>query len=196
MSSNSARPRDLKWQSGDNQPDFLGFLFVSTTIKLFLPHTMDGPSLVSLSLTHVSYDPTSTVSRICAYLALVPQCLMITYTAFIYSTRELEIALMFAGQLACEGLNWILKRYIQEERPTKIVGKGYGMPSSHAQFVGYFSMYLVLFLLLRHDPYKANSSTTHVPAPLWQRVMLAAFIVAGSVAVAQSRMYVLISLSR
>ncbi|QIX02003.1 hypothetical protein AMS68_007520 [Peltaster fructicola] len=112
---------------------------------------------------------------------------MITYVAFIYSTREIEIALMFAGQMACEGLNWILKRYIQEERPTKIVGKGYGMPSSHAQFVGYFSMYLVLFLLLRHDPYKANTSTTHSPVPLWQRAGLASIIVAGAVAVAQSR---------
>lgn len=24
---------------------------------------------------------------------------------------------MFAGQMACEALNWVLKRYIKEERP-------------------------------------------------------------------------------
>lgn len=148
---------------------------------------MDGPELASLSLTHVNYDPTSKLSLACAYLALVPQALMITYTAFIYSTREIEVALMFAGQLASEALNFCLKRFIQEDRPTKMLGKGYGMPSSHAQFVGYFSMYLVLFLLLRHDPYKANTSTTHVPVPAWQRAVLAGIVVAGSVAVAQSR---------
>lgn len=148
---------------------------------------MDGPPLESLSLTHVNYDPASTLSHACAYLALVPQALMITYTAFIYSTRELEVTLMFAGQLACEGLNWFLKRYIQEDRPTKVLGKGYGMPSSHAQFVGYFSTYLVLFLLFRHDPYKANTSTTHVPTPLWQRTILAVTAVVGALAVAQSR---------
>jgi hypothetical protein len=24
---------------------------------------------------------------------------------------------MFAGQMACEAVNWVLKRYIKEERP-------------------------------------------------------------------------------
>lgn len=31
-------------------------------------------------------------------------------------------------------------------------GKGYGMPSSHAQFLAYFSISLSLFLLIRHKP--------------------------------------------
>jgi len=31
-------------------------------------------------------------------------------------------------------------------------GKGYGMPSSHAQFMAFFSVYFTLFLLLRHHP--------------------------------------------
>lgn len=149
---------------------------------------MDSPALASLTLTHVTYDPSSPLSHLCAYLALVPQALMITYVSFIFSTREIEILLMFGGQLACEGLNWFLKRYIQEERPTQMLGKGYGMPSSHAQFVAYFSTYLVLFLLLRHDPHKPNASSTHVPAPVWQRVGLALAAVLGAGAVAQSRM--------
>jgi dolichyldiphosphatase len=29
----------------------------------------------------------------------------------------MEVALMFAGQLACEALNFVLKRIIKEERP-------------------------------------------------------------------------------
>ena len=29
-------------------------------------------------------------------------------------------------------------------------GKGYGMPSSHAQFMSYFAAYLILFLSFRH----------------------------------------------
>lgn len=32
------------------------------------------------------------------------------------------------------------------------LGKGYGMPSSHAQFCGYFAASVVLFLLFRHSP--------------------------------------------
>lgn len=74
--------------------------------------------------------------------------------ALIYSTREVEIGLTFAGQLACEALNWALKRYFKQARPPAIhvLHKGYGMPSSHAQFVSYFAISVTLFLLLRHSP--------------------------------------------
>jgi dolichyldiphosphatase len=71
-----------------------------------------------------------------------------------------------------------------------MVGKGYGMPSSHAQFVAYFSTFLTLFLLLRHSPHgNIHVSTTHLPTPLWQRAILASLLLAGAAAVAQSRIY-------
>ncbi len=60
---------------------------------------MDDPPLASLSLTHVHYNSSDPLSHISAYLALVPQALMITYVALIWSTREIEILLMFAGQM-------------------------------------------------------------------------------------------------
>lgn len=37
-------------------------------------------------------------------------------------------------------------------------GKGYGMPSSHAQFMAFFSIYFTLFLLLRHNPPTRNTN--------------------------------------
>lgn len=154
---------------------------------------MDGPPLASLSLTHVHYDPTSRVSHACAFLALVPQALCIAYATLIYSSREMEILLMFTGQMGCEALNWVLKRYIREDRPAQMLGKGYGMPSSHAQFVAFFAVYLGLWVVVRHDPWKDNASKTHVPTPMWQRVALALAAMTGAVAVAQSRMYVLMS---
>jgi len=80
---------------------------------------MDSPSLASLSLTHVHYDPADPISHACAYLALVPQALVITYVALIWSTREVEILLMFAGQMGCEAFNWLLKRTIKEQRPPR-----------------------------------------------------------------------------
>ncbi len=80
---------------------------------------MDSPSLASLSLTHVHYDPADPISHACAYLALVPQALVITYVALIWSTREVEILLMFAGQMGCEAVNWLLKRTIKEQRPPR-----------------------------------------------------------------------------
>jgi dolichyldiphosphatase len=174
---------------------------------------MDDPPLASLSLTHVHYDPNDLVSYGCAYLALVPQGLVIVYAALIWSTREIEILLMFAGQMACEALNFLVKRGMKEERPSsmcissskyraktdqglmfpyniEIHGTGYGMPSSHAQFVAYFSAFLTLFLLFRHDPIQhPRASSTHVPIPYWQRLMLALTSMVCAGAVAQSRIY-------
>ncbi|KAK5719019.1 hypothetical protein LTR17_015444 [Elasticomyces elasticus] len=150
---------------------------------------MDGPPLASLSLTHVHYDPADPISHACAYLALVPQALVITYAALMWSTREVEIILMFAGQMGCEALNWVLKRTIKEERPAQMHGKGYGMPSSHAQFVAFFSTFLTLFLLLRHNPHHPHASSTHAPTPYWQRLALAVMSMISAGAVAQSRIY-------
>lgn len=114
----------------------------------------DDAPLASLSLTHVYYDPNDPVSYLCAWLALVPQALCVVYVTLIWSTREAEVALMFAGQLGCEAVNFVLKRLIKEERPLRIhrTGKGYGMPSSHAQFVTFWAVAVALFLLARHTP--------------------------------------------
>ncbi|KAK0775823.1 hypothetical protein LTR59_014410 [Friedmanniomyces endolithicus] len=176
---------------------------------------MDSPSLASLSLTHVHYDPADPISHACAYLALVPQALVITYVALIWSTREVEILLMFAGQMGCEAFNWLLKRTIKEQRPPRAYirihihfhahpqtgqvicsaeademhGKGYGMPSSHAQFVAFFSAFLTLFLLFRHNPHHPHASSTHAPTPYWQRLSLALLSMVSAGAVAQSRVY-------
>lgn len=65
-------------------------------------------------------------------------------------------------------------------------GKGYGMPSSHAQFVAYFSCYITLFLLLRHKP---NLSVTPNAATLFQRVAVSFLACVGASAVAVSRLY-------
>ena len=44
-------------------------------------------------------------------------------------------------------------------------GRGYGMPSSHAQFAAYFAAYLALFLLVRHRPTANPSSSPKPPSP-------------------------------
>jgi dolichyldiphosphatase len=92
------------------------------------------PSVQNLS-TDPSQDPNDPVSHLCAWLSLIPQGLMVTYVTLIWATREAEVAMMFAGQMGCEALNFALKRLIREERPRTMHGKGYGMPSSHAQFL-------------------------------------------------------------
>src|SRR5947207_15418120 len=65
-------------------------------------------------------------------------------------------------------------------------GKGYGMPSSHAQFVAYFSFSLSLFLLLRHQP---HPSTTHTPLSLGTRAFVSFLAITSACFVAASRIY-------
>ncbi len=71
-------------------------------------------------------------------------------------------------------------------------GKGYGMPSSHAQFATFFSLSLTLFLLFRHVPHQPNSpynSPTHTPTTVLERILLSTFALLGASLVAASRIY-------
>ncbi|KAL4939575.1 hypothetical protein BDV06DRAFT_224895 [Aspergillus oleicola] len=142
--------------------------------------------LASLSLTHVHYNPEDPVSFFSAWLALVPQALCVVYVTLVWASREVEVGLMFAGQLVCEALNFALKRIIKEERPKQMFGKGYGMPSSHAQFVGFFAVYMALFLLFRHSP--DSSSSPSQSSPVF-RILASLAISIGATAVAVSRIY-------
>lgn len=85
-------------------------------------------------------------------------------------TRELTIINMWAGQVLSEALNWILKHHIKEERPngahlislfscpgakhlnqgSNLHLNGYGFPSSHSQYMGYFGAFLICHLHFRH----------------------------------------------
>ncbi|KAI9042310.1 phosphatase PAP2 family protein [Aspergillus affinis] len=147
---------------------------------------MGEAPLASLSLTHVHYNPADPLSFLSAWLALVPQAICVAYVTLLWATREAEVLLMFAGQMGCEALNFVLKRIIKEERPKQMFGKGYGMPSSHAQFVAYFAVYLSLFLLFRHAP-----TLPHSDAKLhyFLRLVLAVGLCFGAGTVAISRVY-------
>ncbi|CRK20218.1 hypothetical protein BN1723_017846 [Verticillium longisporum] len=166
----------------------------------------DTRPLASLSLTHVYYDPSDPLSLVCAWLALLPQALCIVYATLAFASREAEVALMFAGQLACEAVNFALKRLIKEDRPRRIHGKGYGMPSSHAQFVAFWALYLVLFLFVRHRGPPARQTTTDdsnsSSSPPYrsralsraERAVAALVAVATAAAVAWSRVYLVLFL--
>lgn len=70
--------------------------------------------------------------------------------------------------------------------PTEIVGKGYGMPSSHAQFVAFFSLSLTLFLMFRHQP---THHTSYRPSTFIERLALSILACFCAVVVALSRIY-------
>ena len=63
--------------------------------------------------------------------------------------RETIYLNAFLGQFITEVINGRLKGRIQEPRPTEILGKGYGMPSSHAQFCGFFVAFWTFHFLVQ-----------------------------------------------
>lgn len=65
-------------------------------------------------------------------------------------------------------------------------GKGYGMPSSHAQFVAFFSLSLTLFLLLRHQ---TTHHTSYRPSTFIERLSVSILACCCSALVAASRIY-------
>lgn len=73
-----------------------------------------------------------------ALVTLAPPFLIVAYVSILLVRRELTILLGFVGQLGCEIVNLVLKRTLRQGRPTDFLGTGYGMPSSHSQFAGYF----------------------------------------------------------
>ena len=111
---------------------------------------------------------------------------MIVYVSLIYASREIEIIMLFAGQFGNEAINFALKRWIREERPKEMHGEGYGMPSSHAQFMAFWSVSLTLFMLVRHQP----NENSHSWSRHWgNRLIISVASILTAAAVAMSRIY-------
>ncbi|KAI7876219.1 PAP2-domain-containing protein [Lichtheimia hyalospora FSU 10163] len=106
----------------------------------------DTVMLASLSLTHVQFDAQDKIAYAFAYITLLPLAILVFYASVIVSRREIAGILMLLGQLTNEALNAILKEYLQMARPHSHLGTGYGMPSSHAQFMAFFAVYGSLYL--------------------------------------------------
>lgn len=105
---------------------------------------------IPLDLTHVLYDDSSTSSFVLAMLTLSPILINPAYAVLVVQTRELFFIEMWLGQMLCEAFNWMLKRLIQEERPNYDMGEGYGFPSSHSQWMGYFATFILCHITFRH----------------------------------------------
>lgn len=110
---------------------------------------------------------------------------MASYAALSVQTRELLIVVMWAGQLAGELLNWIIKRATKQDRPIQSIGNGYGFPSSHSQFMAYFSSFLICHLYFRHR----FSSTGSVILDNTWRLAVYTFLLVWTGIVAFSRYY-------
>ncbi|KAJ1890285.1 hypothetical protein LPJ81_005964, partial [Coemansia sp. IMI 209127] len=86
------------------------------------------------------------VGMLFALASLIPIFLVVMEATIVLSRREIAGILLLAGQLTNETFNLVLKVIIQQERPNLHLGDGYGMPSSHSQFMTFFVVYTVVYL--------------------------------------------------
>ncbi|CAH1271482.1 DOLPP1 [Branchiostoma lanceolatum] len=113
-----------------------------------------------ISLTHVEYEEGDLLGKGLAWCSLTPVFILVGFGTLLLFRRELHTISFLAGILLNEAVNWVLKHLIREPRPCRghsVVFSEYGMPSSHAQFMWFFSTYIVLFLYVRlHQSYTST----------------------------------------
>jgi dolichyldiphosphatase len=100
--------------------------YVGITLHL-LDHLLNQPSdddasLFSLALALVTLSPILLMVKTePKNLASTPfkseSIIQAAYAALAVQTREFIIIIMWAGQLSCEGFNWLVKQVVKQDRP-------------------------------------------------------------------------------
>ncbi len=146
-----------------------------------MPLAMSPEQLHPLSATYVVYQQGDLLGELLALISLTPIFIMVAYAVLLASRRDLHTASLLLGQLLNEALNYVLKHIIKEPRPSRASAEflpEYGMPSNHAQFMGFWAGYLLLW---------AASGRWQVGAG-W-RCCAVLLLLAGTGAVGASRVY-------
>ncbi|CAB4014355.1 dolichyldiphosphatase 1 isoform X2, partial [Paramuricea clavata] len=102
-----------------------------------------------VGLTFVEYPEGDLAGKILAWLSLSPIFILIGFVAVIIFRRELHTVAFFLGCVLNEGLSIAIKHAIKEPRPCRSPTSHYieyGMPSSHAAFVAFFTTYTLFFV--------------------------------------------------
>jgi dolichyldiphosphatase len=116
--------------------------------------------LLPLEWFVIEYTRGDLLGWICAWFSLMPFVILIVLGTLCLFRRDIHIIHILMGQVMNEGLNLIFKFYWRELRPNN-KRKDYGMPSSHAQFMGYILAYLIA--LLRYHVRFTEGSSRSLP---------------------------------
>ncbi|KAL2622572.1 hypothetical protein R1flu_002777 [Riccia fluitans] len=108
--------------------------------------------LKAVSLTHVRYERGDRLGHVLAWASLVP--VIVGWGGFLSHfvfRRELQAMAFALGLILSEGINQVIKKAVKEARPLTCemleMCDSHGWPSSHSQFMCFFSMYLTLLAL-------------------------------------------------
>ncbi|CCI45790.1 unnamed protein product [Albugo candida] len=111
-------------------------------------------ALKNFELTWVVYDDSDPYGFCLALFTLTPIFVMVMYGTVLAFQRDLDTLFMVTGQLMNEALNKCLKHLIRHRRPLGASIDGHGMPSAHAQFMTFFSTFVILYTWRRLNTHR------------------------------------------
>ena len=146
---------------------------------------MENLTWASTSLTCVEFPRGDQFGHLLAYVSLIPIAVLVSYVVLVLHNRDLPTICVFLGQMLNEVMNVVAKRMLKHPRPENphhLVGSAnkYGMPSQHAQCMGFFTAYCCLYLI-----FKASHKN------LITRGLLIILLISSLIAVLYSRVYLL-----
>lgn len=130
-----------------------------------------------LALTAVRYGRGDLLGKCLALVSLAPIFLLAQLAALVAVRRDWPTLVLLAGQLLNDRFNALLKSFLRQARPEACELEDFGMPSNHAQFMGFLLCYSALFLHQRCD------------CPRWEAAAWVAGTAALTALVCVSRIY-------
>ncbi|XP_052174164.1 lipid phosphate phosphatase gamma [Diospyros lotus] len=111
-----------------------------------------NPTLKAVTLTHVRYQKGDQLGHFLAWVSLVPVFFSLGgFVCHFIFRRELQGMFFALGLLISQCINEVIKTYVQQARPATCalleMCDSHGWPSSHSQYMFFFSTY---FTLLTH----------------------------------------------
>lgn len=93
------------------------------------------------------YDPSSVLSRVLAYVTVVPPLSIVFLAGVLAATRRGRVLQLWLTLIVSFALNELLKNVVQQPRPPRSWMHGYGMPSSHTASVATSFVFVECLLL-------------------------------------------------
>ena len=113
----------------------------------------------ALDWFYIEYAAGDTIGWLLASFSLTPFVIVVALLTLCVFRRDVHVMYIFTGQVINEWMNSIFKLIFKRQRPKGSQRKDYGMPSAHAQFMGYIMTYLIL-LLIYHVRFSETKKTT------------------------------------
>ncbi len=141
----------------------------------------------SLEVTCVRFPKGDIFGEFLAFLSLAPHVILIAHITLCVFVMDPHVLVFLVGMLANLAFNSGLKRLVGELRPIPTYRfdehkfSPYGMPSSHSQFIAFFSVYLALYVLVELPHLGSRMETAGKTAFLAFLFALAFLVIYGRV---------------